>query len=291
VATKKPIDPDRQVGTHQPAIRLVLPAKTAPSQAHVRGTRPSTVTNAILFGQQLAEALRAARALIERTPTDLTVMVEPLRGWYYTRHPDERDRLLWQQFLEARSTHAQLEQVIQIAREALEVERSALAEAQAEREALATRPLPATIEEEAAGTGPEAVRHYQSLGVECQQREAAIAELERLPESPGQMLGQLTAATVRLLEAIVTIDREALVRQVRESGELEHFRSRFERLRATANARAAEIDDWSQRVGHPIRVPRVVFPWPSAAIRDALLAEAVEPPQLEWDDDPRTQST
>lgn len=252
MATKKPTDPYRDVGTHQPAIRLVLPAKTTPdpSQAHIPGTRPSIVTNAIPLVQQLAEALRAARTLIERTPTDLKVLVEQLRAWYYSQHPDERDRLLWQRFLDARSTHARLELAIQVVRERLEVERSALAEAQAEREALATRRLPVTIEEETAGTRPEAVRHYQSLGVECRQREAAIAELERLPESPGQTLGQLTEATGRVLEAVVTIDREVLVGRLRESDELERLRSWFERLRTMANTHEAEIEEWSQRVGH-----------------------------------------
>jgi hypothetical protein len=285
VATKKPIDPDREVATH-PVIRLVLPAKTAPSQAHTRGTRPSTVTSVIPLAQQLAEALRAARTLMERTPTDLKVMVELLRRWYHTQHPDERDRLLWQRFLETRSTHARLEHAIRVAREALEVERSALAEAQAEREALATRPLPATIEEEAAGTRPEAVRHYQSLGVECQQRETAIAELERLLPAPEQTLGQLPDVTIRILEGVVTVDRKAFVRRLLESGELEHMRSRLERLRTIANTHAAEIDEWSQRVGRPLRVPRIIFPWPPAAIWDTLLAEAVEPPQLVWDDEP-----
>src|SRR6185503_326964 len=60
--------------------------------------RPAPVTNALLLGQQLAEARGAARALIDRTPTDLAVMVEELRRWYYTLHPDERERLLWQRF-------------------------------------------------------------------------------------------------------------------------------------------------------------------------------------------------
>jgi hypothetical protein len=97
----------------------------------------------------------------------------------------------------------------------------------------------------------------------------------------------LADATVRLLEAVVTVDREAFVRRLRESGELEHLRSRFERLRTMANTHAAEIDDWSQRVGRPVRVPRIMFPWPSAAIWDALLAEALEAPELVWDDDRR----
>jgi hypothetical protein len=289
---RKPSDPHREVGLDHPTMRVVLPAKTAhdPSQAHTRGTRPSTVTNAILFGQQLAEALRAARTLMERTPTDLKVLVEQVRRWYYAQHPDERDRLLWQRFLETRSTHARLEHASQVAREALEVERFALIQAQAERETLAARPLPATIEQEATGARPEAVRHYQSLGIECQQRAAAITELERLLPAPEQTLGQLPDVTTRVLEAVVTVDREALVRRLRESGELEQLRSRLERLRTMANTHAAEIDEWSQRVGRPIRVPRVKFPWPPAAIWDVLLAEAVETPKLVWDDDPQAPS-
>ena len=142
-------------------MRVVLPAKRTPdpSQAHTRGPRPSTVTNAILFGQQLAEALRAAWTLMERTPTDFKVIVEQLRRWYYSQHPDERDRLLRQRFLDAKSRHVRLDHAIQVAREALELERSALVQDQAEREIRAARPLPATIEQEATGARPEAVRH------------------------------------------------------------------------------------------------------------------------------------
>jgi len=113
---------------------------------------------------------------------------------------------------------------------------------------------------------------------------------ERLLPAPEQTMGQLTEAIGRVLEAVVTVDREAFVRRLRESGELEHLRSRFERVRTMANTHAAEIDQWSQRVGQPVRVPRVVFPWPSAAIWDALLAEAVELPQLVWDDGARPPS-
>jgi len=212
-------------------------------------------------------------------------MVEQLRRWYYTHHPDERDRLLWQRFIETKSTHARLEHAIQVAREALDVERSALVQAQAERDTLATRPLPATIEEEAAGTRPEAVRRYQSLGVECQQRAAAIAELERLLPAPEQALGPLTEAVTRVLEAVGTVDREAFVHRVRESGELEQLRSRFERLRTMANTHAAEIDEWSRRVGRPLRIPRTVFPWPPASVWEGLLDAPAQGPKLVWDDD------
>ncbi len=147
MATKKPIDPYPEVGMDQPTAHVVLPAKRMPdpSEAHARRTRPSTVTNAIPIGQQLAEALHVARTLMERTPTDLTVLVDQLRRWYYSQHPDERGRLLWQRFLDAKAMHAQLERALQGAREALDVERSALVQAQAERVTLAARPLPATI--------------------------------------------------------------------------------------------------------------------------------------------------
>jgi hypothetical protein len=249
--------------------------------------RPGPVTNTIALGQQLADALLAARALIHRTPTDLTIMVDGLRRWYYSHDPAERDRLLWRRFEEARQTHTRLEQAIQAAREALDVERPALAAAEVEREALAARPLPATVQEEATNARPEAVRRYQAVGIECQQRAAAITELERLLPAPEQALGPLTEAVTRLLEAVGTIDRETFVRRLRESGELEHLRSQLERLRTMANTHAAEIDEWSQVSGHPVRVPRVMFPWPPAPVWDALLAEAVESPELIWDDNPK----
>jgi hypothetical protein len=252
--------------------------------------RPATVTNALLRGQQLAEALGAARALINRTPTDPAVMVEQLRRWYYGHDPAQRDRLLWRHFEEARETHLRLDHAIQLARDALDLERPLLVQAQAEHEALATRRLPATIEEEASGIRADAVRRYQSVGIECQQRAAAIAELERLLQAPEQTLGPLTEAVTRVLEAVGTVDCEAFVHRVRESGELEQLRSRFERLRTIANTHAAEIDEWSQRVGRPLGLPRIAFPWPPAAIWDALLAEAVEAPQLVWDDDPQAPS-
>jgi hypothetical protein len=91
-------------------------------------------------------------------------------------------------------------------------------------------------------------------------------------------------------EAAITIDREAFVRRVRESGELEHLRSRFERLRTMANTHAAEISEWGQRVGHPLRIPRVAFPWPPAAVWDAFLDTVPDAPELRWDDDLRASS-
>jgi len=275
-------DPRPMVAVTSTATRRLL-------DGHVR--RPAPVTNALLLGQQLAEARGAARALIDRTPTDLAVMVEELRRWYYTLHPDERERLLSQRFTEAKQRHARLQHTIEVVREALDVERPALVQAHAERDTLAIRPLPATIEEEASGIRADAVRRYQSVGIECQQREAAIAELERLLPAPEHALGPLTEAVTRVLQAVGTVDREALVRRLRESGELERLRSRFERLRTMASTHAGEIDEWSRRVGRPLRIPRVILPWPSSAIWDALLAEAVEFPQLVWDDDPRPPST
>ncbi len=50
------------------------------------------------------------------------------------------------------------------------------------------------------------------------------------------------------------------------------------------------IDEWSQRVGRPLCVPRITFPWPPAPALDALLEAAVEAPELVWDDDPRAAS-
>jgi hypothetical protein len=135
------------------------------------------------------------------------------------------------------------------------------------------------------------MRRYQALGLERDARQAAIAELERLLPSPEQTLSLLAEATGRLLAAVVTIDREAFVRRVRESGELEHLRSRFERLRTMANTHAAEIDQWRQRVGRPVRVPQVAFPWPSAAVWQALLDPVVDGPELVWDEDPKGIST
>jgi hypothetical protein len=245
----------------------------------------TAVTSSALLGQQLGAALGAARALIDRTPRERADLVEELRRWYYSQHPDERDRLLWMRFTEAKSTHARLEQAIEVVQGALEAERHALVEAQGERETLASSPLPTTIEEDATGMRAEAVRRYQALSVECQQREAAIAYLERLLPTPESTLGPLTETTTRVLEAVVTLDREAFVRRLRESGELEHLRSRFERLKVAANARATEIEEWEQRVGHPVRVPRVAFQWPPAPLWHVLLDVPVEAPELVWDGD------
>ncbi len=258
----------------------------APPMPLVR--RPAPVTNALLLGQQLADALGMARALINRTPTDSAVVIEQLRRWYYGHDPAQRDRLLWRRFDEAKQTHARLEQAIHIARETLEVERPALVQAQAEHEALATRRLPATIQEEASGIRADAVRRYQSVGIECQQRAAAITELERLLPAPEQTLGPLTEAVTRVLETVGTVDREAFVRHLRESGELEHLRSRFERLRTMASTHAGEIDEWSRRVGRPVRVPRVVFRWPPTVAWDALLGAPAEVPELIRNDDPKS---
>jgi hypothetical protein len=241
--------------------------------------RRPPVTNVIVVGQQLAQAFGTAQALINRIPRDPDAAIRDLRRWYDRQHPAERDRLLWQRFLETRSTHARLEHAIRVAREALDAERSSLVQAQAERETLATRPLPATIEEEAAGTRPECVRRYQALGVECKQREAAITHLERLLPAPEQTLGQLPDVIARVLAAVVTVDREAFVRRLRESSELEQLRARLERLRVMANTHEAEINEWSQRVGRPLRVPDIVFPWPPPLVWEALISPSAEPPR------------
>ena len=245
----------------------------------------------MVVGQQLAQALGPAQALVNRIPEDPKAAVEELRGWYARQHPAERDRLLWQCFLEVEQTYEHLERASQVAREALDDEQRAVAQVEVERNALAAQPLPTTVEDAATEARVEPVRRYQALGLECDARQTAIAELERLLSPTEQTLSPLADATVRLLEAVVTIDREAFVRRLRESGELEHLRSRFERLRTMANTHAAEIDDWSQRVGRPVRVPRVAFPWPSAAVWKALLDPVVEGPELVWDEDPKGLST
>jgi hypothetical protein len=240
-----------------------------------------------VVGQQLAQALGPAQALVNRLPDDPKATVEELRGWYARQHPAERDRLLWQCFREAEQTYEHLERVSQVAREAFNVEQRALAQVEAERHALAAQPLPTTVEDVAAEARIEPVRRYQALGLERDARQTALAEPERLLSSPEQTLSLLAEATVRLLKAVVTIDRDVFVRRLRESGELEQLRGRFERLRAMARTHEAEIEEWSRRGNRPLRVPRIVFPWPSAAIWDGLLAEGVEGPQLVWDDDPK----
>ena len=241
----------------------------------------------MVVGQQLAQALGPAQALVNRIPEDPKAAVEELRGWYARQHPAERDRLLWQCFLEAQQSYEHLERAIQGAREARHDEQRAVAQVEAERNALAAQRLPTTVEDVAAEAHIEPVRRYQALGLERDARQTALAELERLLPPPEQTLSLLAEATVRVLAAVVTVDREAFVGRLRESGELEHLRARFERLRRMANTHAAEIDQWSRRIGHPLRVPGVAFPWPPAAIWDTLLAEAVEPAQLVWDDDPK----
>jgi len=185
----------------------------------------------------------------------------------------------------AEQTHARLEQAVQAVREAFDIEQHALAKAQAECDTLTTQPRPATIEQEAKGNRADTVRRYQALRAECQERAAALAELERLLRAPEQTTDELTEAVVSLLEAVVTLDREAVVRRL--SAELEHIRVWFERLGTAADAHAGEIAEWSQRIGRPVRAPQIAFSWPPASAWQALLAAAVEPPTLEWDDAPR----
>jgi hypothetical protein len=54
-----------------------------------------------------------------------------------------------------------------------------------------------------------------------------------------------------------------------------------------ANTHAADIDEWSQRVDRPVRMPRITFPWPPESVWQALLAAPAEAPKLVWDDDPK----
>jgi len=239
-----------------------------------------------LLGQQLAHAFGAAQALIDRTPKDRDVTIEELRRWYYRQHPVERDRVLWQRFTGAEQIYGRLESAILAAREALDVERLALVQADEEGHALAAHPLPRTVAEAVTEPRGEAVRRYQAVGIERQARQAGIAELERLLPSPEQALSLLAEATVRLLEAVVTIDREAFVRRVRESGELDHLRARFERLRAMAKTHEAEIEEWSRRAGRQLRVPRVAFSWPPASVWTALLEAPAQGPELLPHDQP-----
>jgi hypothetical protein len=53
--------------------------------------------------------------------------------------------------------------------------------------------------------------------IECQQRQAASAELERLLPGREQRLTDLGLATAHVLAAVVTLEREAFVQRVRES--------------------------------------------------------------------------
>jgi hypothetical protein len=256
------------------------PVSSVEQQTPSSSPRRPPVTNVTLLGQQLAQAFGAAQALIDRIPKDRDVTIEELRRWYYRQHPVERDRVLWQRFTEAEHTYARLASATGVAREAHDGERAALKQAEAERKLLAAQRLPATVEEEATDRRPDAVRGYQLTGVECQKRQAAIAELERLLPSPEQTLRLVTEVVVLVLEAVVTIDREALVRRVRESGELEQLRTRFERLRAMANTHETELKDWTERAGRQLRVPWVTFPWPPVSVWTALLDAPAQGPEL-----------
>jgi hypothetical protein len=266
----------------KPASGPLFPDASAEQQRPPSGSSRPPVTDVMLVGQQLAHAFGAAKTLIARIPRDRDATIEELRRWYYHQHPADRDRLLWQRFTGAAQIYGRLEDAIAVAREALEEERLALVQVEVERNALGADPLPATVEEAATDPRVNALERYQSLKIERQARQAAIAELERLLPSPEQTLNQLTEAIVRVLEAAVTIDREAVVRRLRESGELEHLRARFERLRTLANTHEAEIEEWSWRSGRPVRIPRITFPWPPAAVWDALLAAVAEAPELVW---------
>jgi hypothetical protein len=103
------------------------------------------IANVTLVGQQLAQAFGAAQALLHRLPTEPDRLITELRQWYYRQHPADRARLLWQRFVDAEETCHRLESVIQIAQQALDAERAALAQAETERAALAVQPLPTTV--------------------------------------------------------------------------------------------------------------------------------------------------
>ena len=156
----------------RPARRPRAPDMSGEQQRPSSSPRRPPVTNVMLVGQQLAQAFGAAQALIDRIPRDPDAAIEELRRWYYRQHPAERDRLLWQRFTTAEHLSRRLESAIRVAREALEMERLALVESQAERERLAARPLPATVAEEAYGTRDDVVHRYQALGIEWQERSA-----------------------------------------------------------------------------------------------------------------------
>lgn len=98
-------------------------------------------------------------------------------------------------------------------------------------------------------------------------------------------MATLIEATVRILEAVVSLEREAFARRVREGGELEQLRARFERLRALANTHEAELEEWSRRAGRQVRVPRIVFPWPPAPVWEALMGAPAQAPELVWEED------
>ena len=266
-------------GPARPDPSLELPPASASS------SRPP-ITNVMMVGQQLAQALGPAQALVNRIPEDPKAAVEELRRWYAHQHSAERDRLLWQCFLEAEQTHGHLQGAIDIARETLDDEQRAVAQVEVERNALAAQPLPTTVEDAATEARVEPLRRYQALGLECDARQTAIAELERLLAPPEQTLSLLAEATVRLLEAVVTIERDVFVRRVRESGELEQLREKFERLRTMARTHEAEIEEWSRRARRLLRIPRIAFPWPPEPVWPALLGAPAEAPKLVWDDDP-----
>lgn len=249
---------------------------------HSQQTRRATVTDALLLGQHLGEAVGAARTLIDKTAAAGSSLVAALRREYYGRHSDEGHHLLWLRFVYAQQIHARLEQAIQATHMALNAERSALVEAEAERSALATIPLPGTVEQEALEGRAAGVRLYKELCLECQQRTAAIADLEHILPGPEKVLPDLIATTARVLEAVVTIEREAFVQRVCDAHEFEHFRARLEYLHAMAHTHEAELAEWSQRAGRLLQVPSVKFPWPSPTVCRALLEVPVEGPTLVW---------
>jgi len=91
--------------------------RSAPSSADASTAPRATATDALLLGQQLGEAVGAARILIDNAARERSVMIDLVRRWYHTQHSQERDRRLWLRFSDAAQIHTRLEQAIH-AREA-----------------------------------------------------------------------------------------------------------------------------------------------------------------------------
>src|SRR5690348_12274555 len=85
---------------------------------HPQQTRRASVTDALLLGQQLGEAVGAARMLIDNAAGETSLMIDLLRRWYHTQHPEDRDRRLWLRFTDAAQVHTRLEQAIHTAQKA-----------------------------------------------------------------------------------------------------------------------------------------------------------------------------
>lgn len=159
-------------------------SNSADQQAPLPSPSRPPVTNVILLGARLADAFGPAQVLLNRTPSSPADLVENLRQWYYRQHPADRTRLLWQRFIDAEQMCDGLESAVQATREAIDVERDTLAQAEAERAALVDQPLPVTVGQEAARPRADVILRYEALQLECQQRQAALSEMERLVTEP-----------------------------------------------------------------------------------------------------------